>query len=134
MGVMETYLMIVLAGGEFCLRASATREVIPWVEPRRLPSGNPTLVGVVPLRAGLVPVYDLAAPFGLPPGRGSIVIIDDGGEAVGLAVDEVRELVFVEDDSFRPAPSSSVLVDGALSIDDRIVMRLRSPLGIEDAF
>lgn len=130
----ETYLVILLAGGEFCLPASSTREVIEWRAPRRIPSANPTLIGVIELRGDLVPVYDLAAPLGLSSERGRIVVIDDVEGTIGLAVDDVRELVHVEPGDFAPAPTASTLIDGALALDDRIVIRLRTPLALGDAF
>jgi chemotaxis signal transduction protein len=132
--VTEPYLVIILAGGEFCLRASVTREVIPWAEPRRLPTANPTLIGVVPIRGELVPVYDLAAPLGLTAERGKIVVVDDTVGKIGLAVDDVRELVQAGEEDFAPAPTASSLIDGALQVGDRIVIRLRTPLALEQRF
>lgn len=127
--MIETYLVVVLGGGEFCLPAAATREVVAWIEPRRIPSPNPRMLGIVPMRGALVPIYDLAGMLGLPTGRGKIVLLDDGEETIGLAVDGVGDLVRVDEAAFRPAPTASALIDGALVLEDRIVVRLRTPLG-----
>lgn len=132
---MDAYLVILLAGGEFCLPAEVTREVIGWVPPRRIPSANPTLLGVIELRGALVPVYDLAAPLGMTSERGKIVVLDDVEGTIGLAVDDVRELVRAAPDAFEPAPTASSLIDGALVLgEDRIVIRLRTPLELDRAF
>lgn len=130
----DAYLVILLAGGEFCLPATATREVIDWVEPRRIPTDNPTLIGVVTLRGALVPVYDLSAPLGLSSARGKIVLLDDAEGTIGLAVDGVRELVHAAPEAFAPAPTAGALIDGALALDDRIVIRLRTPLSLHQVF
>jgi chemotaxis signal transduction protein len=103
-------------------RASSPTDVEPDPDRRRADPGE------------LVPVYDLAAPLGLTAECGKIVVVDDTEGAIGLAVDDVRELVQAGEEDFSPAPTASSLIDGALLVGDRIVIRLRTPLELQRRF
>jgi len=46
----------------------------------------------------------------------------------------VRELFHADPGSFAPAPTASSLIDGALPVGDRIVLRLRTPLALDRMF
>ncbi len=79
------------------LEAGAVREILAAGEPTRIPGANPAVLGLVNVRGTLVPVVDAAQAVGLSgsPQRSTLVIVDRHGRPVGLAVDEVLDLVTV---------------------------------------
>ena len=73
---------------------------IPKIVP--VPDVPEYLVGVVNLRGRVVPIVDLARRFGLPPppenARPVIIVVESGGEPVGLLVECVHRVVTVPED------------------------------------
>ncbi len=65
--------------------------------------------GVMNLRGRILPVLDLRARFGLPPlpaddaKQSRIVIVEAGGQAAGLVVDGVSEVLRIDDSAIEPA-------------------------------
>ena len=89
-------LLLFRCGGQVCaVEAGAVREILAASEPTRIPGSPPAVLGLVNVRGTLVPVVDAAAGIGLghSPGAGTLVLVDRGGKLVGLAVDEVLDLV-----------------------------------------
>lgn len=74
----------------------------------RVPGVPPYVAGLVQIRQRVVPVVDLRARFGLPPTVASldsrVMVVQSGTRAVGLLVDSAREVLAIEQDSFRPPP------------------------------
>lgn len=81
--------------------ASFLREVIPARGATRIP-GAPALVkGLINLRGSLIVVADVAMRLmgpeaGLAPDDGSIVMVEVEGKNIGLAVQDVRDVVALE--------------------------------------
>jgi chemotaxis signal transduction protein len=73
------------------------REIVAAVEATRIPGAPAAVRGLVNVRGTLVPVVDTAAAVGLPASGelGSLVLVERHGRPVGLAVDEVLDLVSV---------------------------------------
>lgn len=90
-------------GQLFALDASCLREVIPARATTRIP-GAPALVkGLINLRGSLIVVADVALRLlgpevggGVPPDDGSIVMVEVDGKSLGLAVQDVRDVVALE--------------------------------------
>jgi chemotaxis signal transduction protein len=82
-------------GQRYALEARHVLQVQRNVHLRRLPSGAGAVLGVVPLRAGAVPVADLAAVLGVGAAdttRPLVVVLEGEGSPLGLLVDEVSDL------------------------------------------
>lgn len=66
-------------------------EVIKLVQPSAMPNGPPWLAGMINLRSGLVPVFDVRVICALGREESSaqpmILVLDKGEDAVGLAID-----------------------------------------------
>ena len=84
------------AGGRlFGCEISAVREIIPIREATRLPGAPEFVLGLINLRGMVVTVVDLVRRFGGAPADpvdGSIIVVDFGTRAVGLAVDAMRDV------------------------------------------
>ena len=90
----------------------AVREIIRMQEITRVPRTPEFVEGVINLRGKVIPVVDLRKKFGLPvPEEQSIdnriVVVDIGGQDIGVIVDAVTEVLRIHTDSV--APPSSVI-------------------------
>jgi len=91
-------LLLFRCGGQvLAVEAGVVREILAASEPTRIPGSSPAVLGLVNVRGTLVPVVDAAQAVGLPgpSPRGTLVIVERHGRPVGLAVDEVLDLVSV---------------------------------------
>jgi purine-binding chemotaxis protein CheW len=97
--------------------ATAVREVIPAGRPTRIPGTTDMVAGLLNLRGILLTVVDGRRVIGaevtgeLPE---SVLVLEHGGKPVGLAVDEVLDLVEV-------AGAELALGDTMPGIDSRLV-------------
>jgi purine-binding chemotaxis protein CheW len=90
-------LLLFRCGGQvLAVEAGAVREILPASPPTRLPGADAAVQGLVNVRGTLVPVVDAAAAAGLGRGTGgTVILVERRGRPVGLAVDEVLDLVTV---------------------------------------
>src|SRR4051794_4718397 len=59
------HLLVRLGGGLlFALPVDAVREVVPYAQPRRLPSDDPHLLGAVAVRNSVVAIHDVGPLLG----------------------------------------------------------------------
>jgi len=80
------------------VEAGAVREILAADDPTRIPGAPRAVRGLVNLRGTLVPVVDTADAVGLGAANGSagtLVVVERNGKLVGLAVDEVLDLLTV---------------------------------------
>ena len=98
-------LLVFRVGALACAAAAETvREILPRLEPTRIPGAPPMVAGLVNVRGSLVTVVDgwraldQAAPTG-DPGHGTTVVLElaGGRKVVGFTVDEVIDLLSVNE-------------------------------------
>ena len=101
-----------IRGQLFGFDASFLREVIPHRAATRIP-GAPTLIkGLINLRGSLIVVADVATRlFGGGPSadEGSIVLVEADGRTLGLAVQDVRDVIALE---IEPIDGATQLLSG----------------------
>jgi len=113
-----------LGAEQYGLPIERVREIVRCGEPRPVASDLPWMRGVVSLRGRLVPVHDLAEKLGVAAARGAsakLVIVEAGGEPVGLLVDDVVEVLGVEAEQIEPVPSGSGEI---VRLGERLVLLL----------
>jgi purine-binding chemotaxis protein CheW len=99
-----------LEGKPVGLPASAIREIVRVGDLTPVHEAPEFIVGVVNLRGRIVTVLDLAARVGLgqsthgPDNR--IIIVEWGGEYVGLVVDQVIDVYPIDPMDIAPTPSN----------------------------
>jgi len=130
-------------GQVFALDIMAIREIRAWTPATRLPQVPHYVAGVVNLRGTVLPVIDLAARLGWEPTEASprhaIIVTQLGGQACGLIVESVSDIVTIGTDALQPPPSGagdSVVrfLEGLAAIDEAMVMVLDLPtLGAVEA-
>lgn len=112
-----------LGAEQYGLPIEQVREIVRFTEPRPVASELPWMRGVIGLRGRLVPVHDLAVRLGVvtspagdrfrsPEGESrlptaKLVIVEAGGEPVGVLVDDVVEVLTVAPEQVEPVPSGS---------------------------
>ncbi len=109
------------------------REIIRLQEITKVPRTPEFVEGVINLRGGVIPVIDLRKRFNLPvtdeTADNRIVVVDIGGQNIGVIVDAVTEVLRINTESIEP-PSSVITTDeseyllGIAKLDDRLIILL----------
>jgi len=122
-----------VAGQQFGLDIMAIREIRAWSPATRLPRVPHYMAGVVNLRGTVLPVMDLAARLGWektePTPRHAIIVTHVDGQARGLIVDSVNDIVSLPSETLQQpdaAAQGQVLhyLEGLAPVNDRMVMVL----------
>ena len=101
---------VTFSAGEqsFSIEITQVREIRRWSPVTALPHVPQEVLGVMNLRGSVIPIYDLAARFGLgqtPENpRNVIVVAMHGGQTVGLLVEAVSEILSVPRDQIQETP------------------------------
>jgi purine-binding chemotaxis protein CheW len=88
--------------------ASVVREVIAGGPATRIPGSHLAVAGLVNLRGTLLTVVDGRRAVGFADSEsepGSILVVEQGGRACGLLVDEVLDLIDVPSGGFSSGPA-----------------------------
>lgn len=96
-----------LAGQAYALPILRVREVLPAPVVEPVPGAPAEILGLINLRGRILTVIDLRQRLGLAPARGeryAVMVIDGGGEWLGLRVDAVCELRSVVAQAVQEAP------------------------------
>lgn len=103
-------LAVVELGGEyFGIALEAVQEFCDIVQPTPIPCCPPHILGAISLRGKLLTLFDLHAALHLPrtaQNGGKAVIARFGEQAVGVAVDEVHDVVYLREAALQVAPQS----------------------------
>ncbi len=111
----------------------AVREIIRMQEITRVPRTPEFVEGVINLRGKVIPVVDLSKRFGLNVGEESkdnrIVVVDIGGQDIGVVVDAVTEVLRIHASAIEPPSSVITNADseyllGIAKLDDKMIILL----------
>ena len=101
----RTFLQFRVAGSVYGLPVACVVEIIRIVECQPVPNPAPDLIGMINLRGRVIPVYDLGRSLGLGERpmslRMYVIIAEVEGEALGVLVDDVVDVVTVADAEFQ---------------------------------
>ena len=115
---------------EFCIDIMSVREIRGWTPAPALPHAPSYVRGVINLRGSVLPVVDLAERLGFPPtdasARQVIIVVQVGGQIVGLLVDAVSDILTLTNENIQPTPDVASdfvksFVRGILAIDGRMI-------------
>ena len=107
--VSASEVLIFRLGGEyFALDLACAEEVLELPALERLPHASAAMLGVAALRDGLLPVYtpEPALRVARAKARGVLVVVRSGERRVGLAVDDVEDVMTIEPSMVRRPPVS----------------------------
>ncbi len=101
------------------------QEIVAWATPIRIPHAPEWVEGLIDLRGTLVPVIDLRKRFGLAPSSPSptrcVIVAQVAGQVIGLLVDAVKEVAFLQAMDQVPAAAKtarSAFLSGVARIRD----------------
>lgn len=132
-----------VGGEEFGLDVFQVHEILRFQAPTPMPRAPAFVEGVLDVRGTLVPIVDLRRRFETPAGRADeetrIVVVDHGGERLGLVVDSVTEVLRAPETAISPPPSyirglAAEFVRGIVRLGERLVilMELEKILSSEE--
>lgn len=137
--VQSAEKLVVFAYGdeEYALPITDVKEIIRYVEPRHVSTGNDWLVGVISLRGQIIPVCDLAKRLNLPFTRDAaakIVIVETADGQAGVIVDDVRQVLPIDDAVVDELPvSGDGTMQAIVKLDDRLIVLLDADKVLEGA-
>ena len=111
----------------------AVREIIRMQEITRVPRTPEFVEGVINLRGKVIPVVDLRKRFGLAVGEENkdnrIVVVDIGGQDIGVVVDAVTEVLRIPASAIEPPSSVITSADseyllGIVKLADKMIILL----------
>lgn len=115
---------------EYSVDIMSVREIRGWTRATPLPHSPDHVRGVINLRGTVLPVVDLAVRLGMAPADGEarnvIIVVQVGGQSVGLLVDAVSDILAMPIADLQPPPSISAedcsgFVDGLTIVDGRMI-------------
>lgn len=116
---------------EFGLDVFAVHEILRYSEPTPVPRAPEFVEGVIDVRGALVPVVDMRRRFELadaPVGDETrVVLVEHGGERLGLVVDAVTEVLRVPETAVSEPPAyirglAAEFVRGIVRLESRLVV------------
>ena len=124
-----------IAGEEFGVDINEVKEIIRWEDVTRIPNTESYIKGVINLRGSIVVVNDLAMKLGLPSKKVDedtrILVVEVDGNTVGMVVDSATEVLRLDAEKVKDAPSmitsgiDSSFIDGVGVLgEDRLLTLL----------
>ncbi|MDQ0506695.1 chemotaxis protein CheW [Xanthobacter agilis] len=107
-GTQQQYVTVRIASQLFGLPIEMVHEVFAPDAITRVPLSPAAIAGVLNLRGRIVTMLNMRCLLGLPPaeGRGMAVGIEHDGEAFGLMIDDVGEVLGLDAAKREPNPSN----------------------------
>lgn len=135
---MKSILHVVfkVAGAEYALPAEQVLQLESYSGATQVPGTPPYVAGIIQVRGQVVPVIDLRARFGHPPGEPTIdtrvVVTQIGRRTVGLRVDSGREVIKLDPGELQSTPQiiaeqSQGFVKALAQIGPRLIMLVDLP-------
>jgi chemotaxis signal transduction protein len=108
-------LLLFRVGGElFGLPLEAVEEAVEIEVVHAVPEAPAHALGVVDLRGRMIPLFSPASALGVAPaGAPAMLVLRDGARRVGIAVDDVDDVLAADLRALRPAPDGDA-GDGVL--------------------
>lgn len=103
------YLAFMLAGEEYAVRVDDVKEIIRPQKTTMVPRTPGFVAGIISLRGVILPVFDMKKRLGFEEtGRTKttrVIVISDGGSALGILVDRVTGVARLKTGEVEPPPA-----------------------------
>lgn len=118
---------------EFGVDILKVQEINRMVDITRVPQAPPYVEGVINLRGKVIPIVDLRKRFGFEvkdyDKNTRIVVVDIGGNILGMVVDSVSEVLRLPSNTIEPPPEiaagvNSEYIKGVAKLEDRLLIFL----------
>lgn len=127
------YLSFLVGKEEFGIEISCVKEIINMVSITQVPSTPKYVKGIINLRGDIIPVIDVRIRFRMEErpydDLTCIIVIERQGENIGLIVDGVNEVKYINDKNIASPPSarlsySNQFVKNLGRSEDKVVLLL----------
>ncbi|MBU0682581.1 MAG: chemotaxis protein CheW [Proteobacteria bacterium] len=131
----DKYLTFFMAGEDYGIDIAYVTEIIGIQKITEVPDMPVFIKGVINLRGKVIPIMDVRLRFNMKERaydeRTCIIVVDINGTAVGLVVDEVREVADIPEAQVEPPPQtgkgrSSRYLKGMGKVDDEVKILLNA--------
>lgn len=131
--MQREFITFVVGGQTFGLDIMSIREIRAWTPTTKLPRVPNYVAGVVNLRGTVLPVIELATRLGWqgsePTPRHAIIVTQFHGQARGMIVDSVSDIITLNSDALQLPPTTSSdgvvpFLEGLAALDDQMIMIL----------
>jgi purine-binding chemotaxis protein CheW len=126
--------VIELSGEYFGIELKTVQEFCGISNPSPIPCCPPHILGAISLRGNLLILLDLHAALHLPHAvhnNGKVVVCRLGEQLVGMAVDDVHDVVYLRQEALQAAPETlyehGAEIQGAAAYADKMMMVLDLP-------
>jgi purine-binding chemotaxis protein CheW len=136
-GATRQVLTFALGSETYGVDILRVKEIRGWAPVTRIPQSPPAVLGVLNLRGAIVPIIDLRLRFALPSAEFTAVTViivlslrtEQGQRECGVVVDSVRDVVDLDIEEIRQAPSvqaggSSEFIEGITTSDEQMLILL----------
>ncbi len=130
-GAFTQWVTFRLDGETYGVNVMDVQEVLRVTDIAPVPGAPDFVLGIINLRGNVVSVLDTRRRFGLPTVENSdatrIIIIESGGQTVGIRVDAVAEVLDVDSSDIETSPDvgndeASRYISGMVSRGDELVI------------
>jgi purine-binding chemotaxis protein CheW len=131
------YLTLSLGQEYFGVDILKVQEIMVWEDVTRIPNAPKYVMGVLNLRGSIVPVYDLRMRLGMEfveYNEETVVIIlrvigSNGERNIGIAVDEVSDVLLTSNQAIKDTPDfgeklDAEFISGIASAEEKMVALL----------
>lgn len=129
------WVIFELGNEEYGMPINVVKEITRLEDVRPIPQAPYYVKGLINLRGSAIPLIDLHIRFGggtvsedrggeNSPKESFALITEVNGEAVGFAVDQVREVRVIEEIEPSPPLVTAPFIGGVVNLPDRIIMVL----------
>jgi purine-binding chemotaxis protein CheW len=134
---VSVHVRLRVAGESYAVPVEDVLEVAELGEIAPVPGAHGSVLGVRNLRGEVLPVFDLAAVFGIPLDRppSRLLVAEHGGKRAGFAIDEVTDVGELEApaEETESAFLRGATLDGGVLVGVVDVERLFSAIEEENA-
>lgn len=120
-----------IATEEYALEIEDLQEIIKYTKETPVPEAPQFVDGIINLRGVVIPIFSLPERLGfaklITPST-KILVCNINGEKLGLLVDDVSEILFVNNSLISPSDSSNSLFNGVITLDEgkRIILKIET--------
>lgn len=129
--VGHEFLAFTLGAEEYGIDILKVQEIRGYESPTRIANAPDFIKGVINLRGLIVPIVDMRIKFELGTANYDnltvVIILNIGGRVVGMVVDSVSDVITLNPEQIKPAPSMTSALDtsyliGLGTVDDRMLI------------
>ncbi|MDD2401068.1 MAG: chemotaxis protein CheW [Clostridia bacterium] len=127
------YVIFKLGKEEYGTSILSVNEIIKPQKTNKLPNTPEYVLGIINLRGNVIPIIDLKKRFNMESMEETketrIVVIKQGKNAVGIFVDQVQEVLYVDDEDIKSCDEIYSKIDkefikGIARLENRLVILL----------